>query len=290
MAQFVAVSQANFNVEKERLTTVENNAIYRIYNSGGVTVERIGHDVYLSASGGGSSEGSASGIIVAMVNVQPGVQEYINDKLVVYMVMIQAEVNPELQGSDWNVTAGDGKLFIDGTIKSTGMVRFTFGYSAGDFLDHYESQLNDKQNKTDSALVTTDKTVVGAINEVKNDTSSLKNDLIAIGYPAVAPTIVYQSTYGAVRASIINNVLVIWGRDVTVAFDKQEMIIGSVALPTGYQNIGMDVSGFWGTAQGHIGTVWFDNQNRLRIFYNTASQTINFINFNLCVPLQHVTA
>ena len=47
------------------------------------------------------------------------------------------------------------------------------GVSSGGTGEGSSTNLNDYQKKTDSTLTTTDKTVVGAINELKNDLNSI---------------------------------------------------------------------------------------------------------------------
>lgn len=131
-------------------------------------------------------------------------------------------------------------------------------------------------------LTTTSKDLSGAVNELKNEITDIK-------YPTPTSNIVYQSTNGAVRSIIVNNMLVISGRDVNITFNTREIVLGTVVLPTGYTNTGVDIGGSWSSSAGNTGTIWFNTQNQLRIFSQSTS-TIQYINFALSIPLKRTNA
>ena len=119
--------------------------------------------------------------------------------------------------------------------------------------------------------------------------NQIKNEITDIKYPTPTSNIVYQSTNGAVRSIIVNNMLVISGRDVNITFNTREIVLGTVVLPTGYTNTGVEIGGSWSSSAGNTGTVWFNTQNQLRIFSQSTS-TIQYVNFALSIPLKRTNA
>ena len=83
----------------------------------------------------------------------------------------------------WNLYAVDGQLFVIDVLRNVGE-KVTMDDLADDVKEAIEAagniDISGKQDKTDDELVTTDKSIVGAINEVENETIDIKNSLVSV--------------------------------------------------------------------------------------------------------------
>ena len=83
----------------------------------------------------------------------------------------------------WNLYGVDGQLFVIDVLRNVGE-KVTMNDLADDVKQAIEAagniDISGKQDKTDNGLVTTNKTIVGAINEVENETIDIKNSLVSV--------------------------------------------------------------------------------------------------------------
>ena len=83
----------------------------------------------------------------------------------------------------WNLYGVDGQLFVIDVLRNVGE-KVTMNDLADDVKQAIEAagniDISGKQDKTDNGLITTNKTIVGAINEVENETITIKQSLVDV--------------------------------------------------------------------------------------------------------------
>lgn len=83
----------------------------------------------------------------------------------------------------WNLYGVDGQLFVIDVLRNVGE-KVTMNDLADDVKQAIESagniDVSGKQDKSDNSLITSNKTIVGAINEVENETITIKNSLVDV--------------------------------------------------------------------------------------------------------------
>lgn len=83
----------------------------------------------------------------------------------------------------WNLYGVDGQLFVIDVLRNVGE-KVTMNDLADDVKQAIESagniDVSGKQDKSDNSLITSNKTIVGAINEVENETNTIKQSLVDV--------------------------------------------------------------------------------------------------------------